>query len=52
MKRYKNLLNGASVLVVFLGVPFIEALSPFWLVISALALIALAVVLGVVNADE
>lgn len=52
MKRYKNLLNCTSALVVFLSVPFIEALPPFWLVMSALALAALAIVLGVVNADE
>ena len=52
MKRYKNLLNSVSVLAVFLGVPFIEALPPFWLVMSAIALVALAIVLGVVNADE
>ena len=52
MKRHKDLLNCASVIIVFLGAPFIEALSPFWLVMIAIALVALVVVLGVVNTDE
>ena len=52
MKRYKNAINGAAAVGVFLCLPFFEALSPIGLTLAAAGLVALAVILQKVNADE
>ena len=52
MKRYKNAINGAAAVGVFFLLPFFEALSPIGLTLAAAGLVALAVILEKVNADE
>ena len=52
MKQYKDAINGAAAVGVFLCLPFFEALSPVGLTLAAVGLVALAVILQKVNADE
>lgn len=52
MKRHKNVINGAAAVGVFLLLPFFETLSPLGLTLVAAGLVALAVILQKVNADE
>ena len=52
MKRFKYVINGAAAVGVFLLLPFFETLSPVGLTLAAVGLVALAVILEKVNADE
>ena len=52
MKRHKDVINGASAVGVFLLLPFFETLNPLGLTLAAAGLVALAVILQKVNADE
>ena len=52
MKRFKDVFNGAAAVGVFLLLPFFETLSPIGLTLAAASLVALAVILEKVNADE
>ena len=52
MKRYKTAINGAAAVGVFFLLPFFEAMSPIGLTLAAAGLVALAVILEKVNADE
>ena len=52
MKRYKDVINGATAVGVFLLLPFFETLNPLGLTLAAAGLVALAVILQKVNAAE